>query len=107
MNKLYLAGLVGYLTATEGRPGARWEAANAAREAGKPFEVLHHALRSLEDQEEWSRCEAAKLWAMWEVDFPGSRDMALEELEWFVGEGNDTEQMRALLKRFRAEAGVD
>ena len=82
MNKLYLAGLIGYLTARE--------AANAAREAGNGYETLHHALRSLSDEEAWSRCELAKLWAMWELDVPGSRDMALEALTWFMGEGNET-----------------
>ena len=107
VDKLYLAGLVGYLTAADAQPGRRWEAANAARDAGKPFETLHHALRSLEDGEEWSRCELAKLWATWELDFPGSRAMAREELEWFIGKGNDTPEARAMLERFRTEAGVE
>ena len=102
VDKLYLAGLIGYLTAREAEPGRRWEAANAAREAGKPYEALHHALRSLSDKEEWSRCELAKLWAMWRLDFPGSRDMALEELTWFIGKGNDTPEAKAMLEGFRA-----
>ena len=41
---------------------------------------------------------------MWELDFPGSRDMALEELQWFIGAGHDTAEARAMLERFRASA---
>ncbi len=70
VDKLYLAGLIGYLTSRDAEPGRHWESANSARSAEKPFEVLQHALRSLDDKEEWSRCELAKLWAMWELDSP-------------------------------------
>ena len=104
VNKLYLAGLIGYLTARHAEPGRHWEAANAARNAGKIYETLHHALLSLSDGEEWSRCELPKIWAMWELDFPGSRDMALQELTWFIGDGNDTAEARAMLEDFRASA---
>ncbi len=104
VDKLYLAGLIGYLTATDAESGARWAAANVARDAGRPYEVLHHALRSLHEKEDWAQCELAKLWAMWELDFPGSRAMALEELEWFIGEGHDSEEIRALLERFQTES---
>lgn len=106
VDRLYLAGLIGYLTATPAAPGRHWEAANAAREAAEPFETLHHALLSLADDEDWSQCELAKLWAMWELDFPDARRMALSELEWFIGEGHDDEQTRAMLARFREEATV-
>jgi hypothetical protein len=103
-DRLYLAGLIGYLTATPAEPGRRWDAANAARESGRPFEALHHALLSLAEGEDWARCELAKLWAMWELDFPDARRMAKSELEWFIGEGHDDEQTRAMLARFQAEA---
>jgi len=101
VDKLYLAGLVGYLTARPAEPGRHWEAANAARKAGSPYETLHHALLSLSDGEEWSRCELPKIWAMWELNFPGSRDMALDELTWFIGEGHDTPEAKAMLEDFR------
>ena len=52
VDKLYVAGLIGYLTARDAEPGRHWEAANAARNAGKPYETLHHALLSLSDGEE-------------------------------------------------------
>ena len=104
VNKLYLAGLIGYLTAKDAEPGRHWEAANTARKAGNLYETLHHALLSLSDGEEWSRCELPKIWAMWELDFPGSRDMAVEELSWFIGNGNDTAEARAMLEDFRASS---
>lgn len=101
VDKLYIAGLVGYLTATDAQPGHRCDAANEAYAARNTYEALHHALRALDDNEEWSECELAKLWATWELDFPGSRSMALEEIEWFVGQGNDTPEAREMLYSFR------
>jgi hypothetical protein len=41
---------------------------------------------------------------MWKLDFPDSRDMALEELVRFINEGNDTAEARAMLEHFRASA---
>ena len=102
VDKLYLAGLIGYLTAPEVEPGHHGEAANAARNAGKPYEALYHALRSLSEKEDWTRSELAKLWATWELDFPGARDMAMEELTWFIREGHDTPEAKTLLARFRS-----
>ena len=102
VDKLYIAGLIGYLTTEDAEPGRRCDAANAAYAANKPFEALHHALRALDDQEEWGECELAKLWATWELDFPGSRAMAYEELEWFIGQGNDTDETRAMLSEFKS-----
>lgn len=104
VDKLYIAGLVGYLTIDDAESGRRCEAANEAYAARDAFATLHHALRALDDDEEWSECELGKLWAMWELDFPGSRAMALEEIEWFVGQGNETSEAREMLYRFRNDA---
>lgn len=101
IDKLYIAGLVGYLTTEDAEPGRRCEAANSAHAANELFESLHHALRAIDEREEWSECEMAKLSAMWELDFPGSRSMAHEELEWFIAKGNDTAATRAMLAEFQ------
>jgi hypothetical protein len=105
VDKLYIAGLIGYLTTKDAEPGRQCLAAAAAYAERKPFETLHHAMRALDDEgEDWSQCGLAKLWAMWELDFPGSREMALEELEWFIETKSDTPEARAMLETFRAAA---
>lgn len=104
IDRMYLAGLLGYLQAEPLAGQTHWQAANAAHEAGKPFLALHHALLALDTHEEFKRCEIAKLEVLWELDFPGAREMALKEAEWFTHEPEADDAARTVLERFRAAA---
>jgi hypothetical protein len=106
INKHGLAEVIGYLEADTGddRGQPFHELALAASERGDHYQVLYYWARSYREPrhgDDWTLCELAKLQAYHAVDYPGSMDRALSELEWFLGEHGSTPEREALLATLR------
>lgn len=89
VNRFGVAELVGFLETPDVQQSLPYhELANQAFSAGEYYKVLYYWARSYRagtENDDWKKAEIAKLRSYYILNFPGSRQRALGELDWMVG----------------------
>ena len=100
-----IAELIGYLEAAPEQGDLPYhELALRAHRNEKPFQVLFWwglSYRQARPGDDWKKAELAKLRAYHQLDFPGSRERAVGELNWFLENHERTPEAEALLAEWR------
>ncbi|MBN1419340.1 MAG: hypothetical protein JXP34_11215 [Planctomycetes bacterium] len=109
INRFGVAELIGYLEGAPDRSGRPYhELALQAEREGKPHQVLYYwgmSFREGRPGDDWRRAELAKIRAYHALDFPGAKDRAVGEVEWFIKNHGGSAEANGLLRELRAGRG--
>jgi hypothetical protein len=107
INKFGIPEVIGYLQADEEVPvGPYHDLANRAAEMKAWYLVQYYWAMSRREGrpgDDWKRAELAKLKSWWRLNFPGARERAQGELDWFIGKYGSTPEAEALKQSFLAD----
>ena len=65
----------------------------------KPYQALYYWMKSYRTprpDDNWKQAESAKLKSYWDLNFPGARERALGELNWFINTHGATPELEFL-----------
>ncbi|MBN2711012.1 MAG: hypothetical protein JXR97_01060 [Planctomycetes bacterium] len=111
ISKYGIAEVLGYLKAKPDSGRLTYHAlANDAMMKKEWYQVLYYwamSRREGREGDDWKKAEMAKIRAWIELDFPGAKDYAKGELEWYIKTYGANPEAEALLKLLAAPQAKD
>lgn len=108
INRLGLPEIIGFLQASDVDEGRPFHELAVEACAQKKWYLVQYFLamsrREGRSGDDWKKAELAKFRSWYELNFPGVRERALGELEWFITTYGDTDEAEALRADFKKNA---